>query len=327
MFDKNFNVIASDNTPTVVIAPNLSTEGVVIPVVAQQEYWVEVLGATQTTSNVYQMEIENIPAPVPDAVMLDANSDSGRSSSDNVTNVAPVHMRAEADLSDFAAEGITILTAAQATTAGVTPGAAVQIFVNGVAQGYADPIAGTGNTLFEINLPASAINANFLVNPPGGQWQNYIKAAVVIFDGQETLPIAGAAGTAGAQSKHRPDAVCRPAGLDLRPDGPGRADGAGAAALQRQRHGRRQHHQRQRPCLPGHRRGQRHRPNPRQKDWHERSAGGHRPRHGRLGRNRREFDQRPGCLGSDRRDRCTTGRTMSWPSWRTWREISATRAL
>lgn len=176
------------------ITPGLDVEQLVIPVVAQQEYFIEAVvlsGGGNGIGNplVYDLEIENIPAPVPGAVDLDRSDDSGSDPLDNVTfRTAAVHFFFHVDLNDFANEGITILTPDQAA-AGLTPGAAVQVFDNGTSVGFASAVPGTNNTLFEMDLDADlvryAVDGPNAAGPLGYRgFTNFITSAVTIFDGQ-----------------------------------------------------------------------------------------------------------------------------------------------
>lgn len=183
--DVNGNIIA-EGVPTPV-APQLDNEQFVIPVVSQERYFIEVYSPDGHT-NCYDLEIENFPAPVPDVVDLDPSDDTGQDDTDDNTFDTAPRIRIQADLSDFAAMGIPILTAAQAN-AGTTPGAAVQVFINGASQGHATVIAGSDNTLFEFTLASANLNDNFPITPPAGPargWLNFVTAAVHIFDGQGT---------------------------------------------------------------------------------------------------------------------------------------------
>jgi hypothetical protein len=81
------------------------------------------------------------------------------------------------------------MRAGTATTG--TPGAAVEVFVNGNSVGFADPISGSGNTKFRYTfapgvLPVRDTNPNgwaFFPADSGG-WLHNVKASVTIFDGQ-----------------------------------------------------------------------------------------------------------------------------------------------
>ncbi|NLE36900.1 MAG: calcium-binding protein, partial [Pirellulaceae bacterium] len=155
-------------------------EQITIPVVSQEQYFLRVYSA-DGVPNIYNLEIENFAAPVPDAVVLDPTDDTGRSNSDNVTfdNLARIFI--EADLAGFAAAGIDILDPAE--VAAGDPGAAVEVFVAGVSVGFATPVAGTGDTLFEYTFTAGELSTAF-VPVGGGGGLNFVKAAVRIFDGQ-----------------------------------------------------------------------------------------------------------------------------------------------
>jgi hypothetical protein len=161
-----------------VIASSLSitdNEQIIIPVVTQEMYFLEVFGVADAT-NTYALEIENFPAPVPSGVHMDPASDSGMMNNDLVTADTTPRLVILADLFEFNQMGIAILTAAQAA-AGVTAGAAVEVFVTnattGATQsGFANPI-GASTILFEFTPTALADGFYFA------------KAAVRIFDGQQ----------------------------------------------------------------------------------------------------------------------------------------------
>ncbi|NQT87700.1 hypothetical protein HQ560_13100 [bacterium] len=152
-------------------------EQLVIPVVSQEMYFLHVYGSADGIGP-YQLEIENFAAPVATAVLLDPGSDSGASNSDNVTSVAAARVRIQVDLANTP---LTVLTAAQVASG--DSGAAVEVFVNGVSVGIADPILGANNTLFEfVFAPGDLSTATFPV--AGGGGLNIVKAAVRVIDGQ-----------------------------------------------------------------------------------------------------------------------------------------------
>ena len=186
--DMNHNLIASSRSKT-------DNEKIVIPVVTQEMYFIEVVGQLDAVNN-YSLEIENFPAPVPDFVDLPPKyrdaagslilNDTGMSQTDDITFRTDPEIIIEADLHDFFDMGISILTSDEANAMNV-PGAAVQVFVNGNAVGYANPIAGTGNTLFRYTF--GGVNP-ILPRPPffpadSGGILHYVKAAVQIIDGQQ----------------------------------------------------------------------------------------------------------------------------------------------
>lgn len=160
--DARGNVIASGLQSNV--TPGRDRETFVIPVVSQQRYFIEVYRGAQHT-NTYDLEVENFAAPVPAAVVLDQADDTGMSNLDNVTFDTSPRILVQADLADFAAMGIPILTAAQAA-ANNTPGAAVEGFRNGVSRGFATAVGG------------SAVQFDFTAALALGQGQNFLTAAV-----------------------------------------------------------------------------------------------------------------------------------------------------
>lgn len=167
--DSADNILATINTNGV------DGERLVVPVVSQQVYYIRVSGTNPLTdTNNYNLEIENFKAPVPTVVDLLAISDTGRSDSDNITstllngNVTTVDI--QADLTAFANEGIPILTGLQAA-AGLTSGAAVEVFLEGVSVGFATVLAGSGNTHFRFSFTGQL-----------AEGVNKITSAIRIFD-------------------------------------------------------------------------------------------------------------------------------------------------
>ncbi len=187
VWDADGNIIATGTLTSV--TPGMDRVGVVIPVVAQKDYFIEVFSSDGNT-NSYSLEIENIPAPIPNLVDLDPSTDTGTNDTDNNTFGDPTnanrnaHIYIQADLGDFAAEGITII-ADPTVAANRVNGAAVEVLVNGVSVGFATPISGTDNTLYEFNLTPDQLNDRFPITPPAGPargWLNQVTAAVRIFD-------------------------------------------------------------------------------------------------------------------------------------------------
>jgi len=191
--DARGNIIATGIQTN--IAPQQDTEQIVIPVVSQQRYFIEVFSAAGHT-NCYDLEIENFAAPVPSGVHLDPSSDTGMMNNDNVTNDNTPRLIIQADLSDFAAMGIDVLDAAEAAAmlagTGTTPGAAVELFITnsttGVStRGFADPI-GTSTLLFEFTPGLPLFDGVY-----------FVSAAVRMFDGQLTAAGTPAPATGRSQ--------------------------------------------------------------------------------------------------------------------------------
>lgn len=176
--DLTVDVLNAAGTLLATTNANLVTgERLVVPVVSGQVYYVRVRGSNALAINNYSLQVENLDVPVPTVVDLLTSSDSGRTQLelyDNITNIRTATVDIQADLSALAARGLTILTAAQAT-AGITPGAAVQIFLNGVAIGFANVVPGTDNTHFQFTFPAAGLGALL-------EGVNEVTAAVRVFD-------------------------------------------------------------------------------------------------------------------------------------------------
>ena len=178
----NLDLRVLDIFENVVAAASVMTdaERAVLPVAAGETYYLEVSGAAGAVNN-YTLEIETFGAPVPDAVVLDPTDDTGWSIWDNITAEPEARIFIEADLYAFADAGIDILSPAEVSAQ--EPGAAVAVSVNGGFVGYADPIPGTGNTLFQYFFEPSELSTTFMPVGSGGG-ENLVKAAVEVFDGQ-----------------------------------------------------------------------------------------------------------------------------------------------
>lgn len=186
ILDMNGNVIETSATSS----DESDQEEIIIPVVSQEMYFVHVYASEELVGNAYTLEIENFPAPIPERPELHPDDDNGASSTDNITSVEDPRIFIQADLADFADMGITILTSEQAEEA-LTPGAAVEVFINGISQGYADAV-GASNTLFQFQLESDVLDGGLPIN---GGALNFITAAVRIFDGKQIfdpppIPIA-----------------------------------------------------------------------------------------------------------------------------------------
>lgn len=180
-----------DSTGFVIASSNTSTdnEQVSFPVVLGQSYFV-VVSSVDARPTTYSLEIENFAAPLPTAIDLDDNQDTGRSNTDNVTFSGAPQLLIHADLSDFDLLGIPILTAAQAA-AGNEPGVAVEVFRNGVSLGFADPLVVPD--LFTFTPTVAQLLGGLPTGSPVGPvasnafgYQNLFTAAVRVFDGQST---------------------------------------------------------------------------------------------------------------------------------------------
>jgi uncharacterized repeat protein (TIGR01451 family) len=119
---------------------------IAVPVVRNQIYYVQVSGTTAAAAVGYEMTVLNIPAPVPQTIDLQAASDSGRSDTDDITNVALATF--DIVLNDDRFDEFTFLNLLPDTvnddiqTAGFDYG--VEVFNNGVSIGFAF-YTGTGN--------------------------------------------------------------------------------------------------------------------------------------------------------------------------------------
>ncbi len=171
-----------------VIAESLSAtdnEKVVIPVVTQEMYFIEVVGAGDTVFNSYVLEVENFEAPAPAFVDLTPASDTGASNSDNITLDNTPTFLVQADLTNFRDMGITLLDqgtidpnndgdAADATDDGAGVFVTLVNINDGTTvEGFANQL-GPGGFLWSFT-PAAPI--------PAGDY--FVSAAVQMVDGQQ----------------------------------------------------------------------------------------------------------------------------------------------
>ncbi len=184
VLDSTGDVIAtSDNS-----SGTMNFEQIIIPVVAQQVYYVlvqDVGGA----ANTYDLEVENFKAPVPTGVHLDPASDTGASNSDNVTSDITPTFFIQTDVLEFVdadnsgtanANEIHVLTAAEAA-AGVTAGIAVEVtLVNTTTgtstTGFANPLITVVPEVYSFTAPAL----------PAGVY--LVSARTKVFDGRQNPP-------------------------------------------------------------------------------------------------------------------------------------------
>ena len=151
-------------------------ERLVIPVVSQETYYLHVYSA-DGDPNSYDLEIEHFEAPVPSAVELDPNDDTGVSNLDAVTFTETARVLIQVPLATFAGSDLTVLSSTDIgddTPAGV----AVEVFVNGSSVGFADPLF--GNNIFEYTFLAgeltSALEVGFAAHMDAYGYQNLVSA-------------------------------------------------------------------------------------------------------------------------------------------------------
>ena len=163
--DSRGNVISTSATTT-------DNERVVIPVVAQESYVINVSGAT----NEYALEVENFAVAAPQAIILDPFSDSGMMNNDGITGDTTLRFTIQADLKSLTAQGIDVLTAEQAASR-TASGAAVFVtirdrFAGTVESGYADPLADDLFTFLTQELADGQLVASASVHILDGRQDN-----------------------------------------------------------------------------------------------------------------------------------------------------------
>lgn len=161
-------------------------EQIIIPVVSQESYFLEVTGFGDDTNN-YDLEIENFAAPAPSFVDLLASSDTGMFNDDNITSDSTPTFLIQADLVDFRNMGINLLDAATIDPNGdgdasdaTNDGAGVfvtlvNLSTGALVEGFANQIGGSG-FLWNFTVPAAAAL---------GAGDYFVSSAVQIVDGQQ----------------------------------------------------------------------------------------------------------------------------------------------
>ena len=174
--DKFNNVV---RTSTAGLDTN-NTESISIPAVAGEDYFVRVFAEPGQVPpiNTYDLGIVNTPAPVPFGLVLAPGSDTGSSSSDNITNNGTPTILLVVDLNPLSALSFSP-DDGTATLADDTPGYKVEIYRNGIAAGRATPVAGQpGIFTFTFTSPLT-------IGP------NFITARVVIVDNSDNAAVPG----------------------------------------------------------------------------------------------------------------------------------------
>jgi len=174
--DRNGNVVA---TSTAGLDAN-PTESLTFPAVAGESYFVRVYAdpgapaaVTQFPSlNVYNLNLANVAAPVPSGVALAPGSDTGSSSTDNVTANATPTLLVRLDTTNLAG----VAFSAGTNPATDPPGYKVAVYGNGTLLGYALPV---GGDIFSVT-PAVALSNGL----------NFITARAVIIDPRSPTPHA-----------------------------------------------------------------------------------------------------------------------------------------
>src|SRR5690606_15452088 len=108
--DLNLEILDMDGNVLGMSTSTDSNEQVIIPVVAQETYFIRVFSDDDLTTpglneaddvNAYALEIENFPAPVPTGVHLDPASDTGMMNNDNVTSDTTPTVFIQTDVLEF----------------------------------------------------------------------------------------------------------------------------------------------------------------------------------------------------------------------------------
>lgn len=149
------NILATGTMTT--FQTGSSVEMLAIPVVQGEIYFVEAFdpGAPNTFApqSLYDLTIINRPAPVPFELDLRVASDSGRNDADDVTNDNTPTIQMRVDMVDAADMGIDMLTPVEVLAN--EDGYAVAVFDDGTFVGYASPIAGTNDAVWEFTFPGA----------------------------------------------------------------------------------------------------------------------------------------------------------------------------
>ena len=195
--DEFGNLLAESDTSSI----DQNFEEVIIPVVTQEKYFISVIAVDVPMGDVpvpqlYSLEVENFPAPVPSGVHLDPASDTGMMNNDNVTSDTTPTFFIQTDVLNFVdtnnngtyqdpdilgpppRDAIDALTAAQAAAllAGMpaandeSGGIAVEItLVNTtdgttIVTGFADAVIAVSPDVYRFTVPAALPPGVYLVS-------------------------------------------------------------------------------------------------------------------------------------------------------------------
>jgi len=180
VLDSLGNLIASSTSVT-------DDEELVIPVVAQEAYFLRVFGVGDDINN-YSLEIENLPAPIPTGIHLDPASDLGRLNNDELTSDDTPTLIIQTDVLGFVdanrnnvaeAGEIDVLTAAEAA-AGNVPGIAVEVTLINTTDPAQAPVVAFADPL----IPTFPTIYTFTPAAPLADGVYFATARTVIIDGQ-----------------------------------------------------------------------------------------------------------------------------------------------
>jgi hypothetical protein len=166
VLDSDGTVIASSNSSSALT----NQESATLPVVSQQTYIVRIQAAVAGALNDYNLELQNVAAPIPTSVFLHPADDTGASNSDNATANRTPRFFIDADLQNFT--GVTIDPAAGSA------GADVEV-----------QLVGT-NTGAVVTLNATRVNQSLwtaAVGAPLAADRYFVQAATRIRDGATPL--------------------------------------------------------------------------------------------------------------------------------------------
>jgi plastocyanin len=189
--DRFGNVVVTGTMTT--LQPGSSLASLAIPVVEGEIYFVEVFdpnapGAFAPQST-YDLTIINRPAPVPFGLDLVAASDSGMSSSDDLTNLATPTIRLRVD--EAVLQGLSFSATNDANLADDPPGFKLQVFRNGTAAGFATPVA-LQPGVYEFIFPSGT---------PLVECANFLTARVLIVDSSDDPLVPGTAHVTGSSAE------------------------------------------------------------------------------------------------------------------------------
>lgn len=166
-----------------------------IPVVAGQTYFIQTVGFTPVVVFPYELQIETVPAPVPDAPTLAPDVPGGTSNPSVRHNAQPsvlvnVDLKTFVDIEGSAArDQIDTLTAAQAN-AGTTAGVAVRLRFINTATGVVPP----GGVGFADDVSVAKTRTQYQFSPsqklPDGLYA--VTAEVVVVDNRAVIHAVGA---------------------------------------------------------------------------------------------------------------------------------------
>lgn len=162
------------------LTPGSTVSTAAIPVVAGKSYFVDVrdqaAAGTFAPQSTYDLSITNTAAPVPFGLDLMTVNDTGRSQTDDLTNLATPQVQVRLDTTQLDADGIAFSPTPNATLTDDAPGYKVRVYSDGNSVGFAQPVGGQPGvftlTTASLSDGARSLTARAVIVDPTGAVHN-----------------------------------------------------------------------------------------------------------------------------------------------------------